>query len=266
MPTTSSFKLERMPGVAKIVWDHPPLNLLGMDAIDELDSILTGLEGDAEVRVILLVSALPKIFSAGVDIKAMAGLGTAEEVLRVVRKGTALLRKLEASEKLTVAAIRGRCIGGGMELAMAFDLRIAARSAVFAQPEIRLGIIPGFGGTQRLPRLVGESAARKWILTGDPVPAREFFRAGGVDYLESDWGFQKKAERFSERMSRASAMAIGAAKKALKAARERGGRPGEEIESELFSGLTGTRDREEGLRAFIEKRTPRFNKTEKGLL
>src|SRR5581483_5299956 len=158
-------------GSTAIAWlDRPPANSIAPEFVQALRKLWDQIAGAGSVRVLVIASANPMLFSAGADIKGFATMDpiAGKDLLNEVH---ALLREVETSQVLTVAAVNGLALGGGCELAMACDIRIAAESASFGQPEINLGIIPGFGGTQRLPRLVGEGKARELNLTGDPIGA-----------------------------------------------------------------------------------------------
>ncbi len=164
-------KLEKRGEVA-IAWlANPPMNAISPSVIEDLGKVWEQVKGDGEVKAMVVYSSLPVVYSAGADIKAFTQMDTPEKGAELINNGHALLKELGESRISTVAAVNAIAYGGGCELAMACDFRVAAQSAVFGQPEINLGIIPGFGGTQRLPRLVGESKAKEMNLTGDAVLA-----------------------------------------------------------------------------------------------
>jgi enoyl-CoA hydratase/carnithine racemase len=240
---------------ATIRLDRPPANALSeavslalWDAVREVD--------DEAVRAVVVWGG-ERIFAAGADVKAMVEFGP-REVEPSVGALEGALRHLEALPMPVVAAINGYALGGGCELALACDFRLAASDARIGLPEIRLGIIPGAGGTQRLPRLVGIARARDLIFSGRHVDAEEALDMGLVD------GVAAPERVYEEAMARARAFADGpsmayrAAKIALLAAADRDARAGLEVEREVFRELFATQDQEEGMRAFLEKRTPRF--------
>ncbi len=178
-------KLETRDRVA-IAWlDRPPAKSLAPETIAALRRAWEHVEAAAGVRALVIASANPRLFCAGADIKAFTAMDAAAG-RALLEDAHGLLRAFERSAVLTIAAVNGLALGGGCELAMACDLRIAAASASFGQPEIKLGIIPGFGGTQRLPRLVGEAKALEMNLTGEPISAEEALRLGLVNRVVPD--------------------------------------------------------------------------------
>ena len=173
--------LERSDAYAVVTLNRPAvLNVLNSALFAELDDAFTALAKDEAVRAVILTGAGEKAFAAGADISELAKLSGVEGQ-QVARRGQAVFSKIESCGKPVIAAIQGFALGGGCELAMACTLRIASERARLGQPEVKLGLLPGYGGTQRLPRLVGKGAALKLLLTGDMVNAEEAFRMGLVD-------------------------------------------------------------------------------------
>lgn len=242
--------------VATIRLDRPPANAISRQVSDELrDAVLEAGERD-DVRAVVVWGG-PKIFAAGADIKDMVGWGP-EEVRPVVSAlGDALL-VLEEVPKVTIAAIEGYCLGGGCELALACDFRFAAEGAELGQPEIALGIVPGAGGTQRLPRLVGHARARELVYSGRRVGADEALRIGLVDAVTPPNGAHQVATEVAGRYARGPTRALAAAKEAMNAAALGDIRRGLGVERDVFVGLFATEDQKEGMKAFLEKREPEF--------
>src|SRR6476620_6884150 len=173
--------LERSDAYAVVTLNRPKvMNALNRALFAELDDAFAALANDSGVRAIILTGAGEKAFAAGADISELATL-TAAERQQVALRGQAIFRKIETCGKPVIAAIQGFALGGGCELAMACTFRVASERARLGQPEVKLGLVPGYGGTQRLPRLVGKGAALKLLLTGDMVGAEEAFRMGLVD-------------------------------------------------------------------------------------
>lgn len=242
--------------VATIRIDNPPANALGRAVSLELSEAAATVSGDGSVRAAVLWGG-DGMFAAGADIKVMAGFGPDEIVPEVAALERAC-RDVEAIPVPVIAAINGFALGGGLEVALACDFRVAALDARLGLPEIRLGIIPGSGGTQRLPRLVGPARARDLVFSGRHLSADEALEIGLVD------GVAAAGEALASAVDRASLLAAGptlayaAAKRALAAAGERDLAGGLEVEREVFVPLFATSDQEEGMRAFLEKRQPKF--------
>lgn len=220
-----------------------------LEALDEL-------RGEDEVRVVVFTGAGDKAFIAGADIAEFAERTPLEQ--RTVMEGRRIFDEIAAFQKPTIAMINGFALGGGCELAMACDMRIAARSAKLGQPEIRLGLIPGGGGTQRLPRLVGAGRALKLILSGDIIDAAEALRIGLVDDVVDDDQLRAHTINLARAIAAHSPVALALAKAAVRAAFEAPLAAGLAMERELFITAFGSEDRREGVAAFMEKRAPGF--------
>jgi enoyl-CoA hydratase len=249
-------RVERQGAVATIRLDRPPANALSEPVSLELWDAVREVEDDEAIRSIVVWGG-ERIFAAGADVKAMADFGP-REVEPSVGALEGALRHLEAVPKPVIAAINGYALGGGCELALACDFRFAASDARIGQPEIRLGIIPGAGGTQRLPRLVGLARARDLIFSGRHVDAGEALDIGLVDGVSSPERVYEEALTRARTFADGPSMAYRAAKIALMAAGERGLHAGLDVERDQFRELFATQDQKEGMRAFIEKRPPRF--------
>jgi enoyl-CoA hydratase/3-hydroxyacyl-CoA dehydrogenase len=242
-------------GAVAIAWlDRAPANSLSPAVIAQLDELFARVEDDPAVRVLVIASALPQIFCAGADIKAFTKMDAAagRELLDAAH---GLLRRFEHSSTITIAAVNALALGGGCELAMGCDLRIAARSASFGQPEIALGIMPGFGGTQRLPRLVGVAKALEMNLGGDPISADEAFALGLVNAVVDDHELLDEALAWARRLATRAPIAVAE----IKRASARGDLDeGIAAEKEGFARAFASEDGREGISAFLAKRSPRF--------
>jgi len=242
-------------GVGVIRIDRPPANALARAVSLELSGAAETVTADDAVRAVVVWGG-ERIFAAGADIKAMVGYGP-EEVAEDVGGLERACRDLEAIPKVTIAAINGFALGGGLEIALACDFRFAAEDAQLGLPEIKLGIIPGSGGTQRLPRLVGLAKARDLIYTGRQVTAAEALDIGLVDQVAPAADLIGLASQMARSFVEGPSLAYAAAKRALAAA-DRPLEEGLRVEREVFVALFATRDQEEGMRAFLDKREPRF--------
>ena len=247
--------VERDGAVATIRLDRPPANAFARPLSLELSEAVRGLAGDGDVRAIVLWGG-ERLFAAGADIRSMVDHGPTEIVPDVGALEQAC-RDVEDLSVPIVAAIEGFALGGGLEVALACDLRVAGESARLGLPEIRLGIIPGAGGTQRLPRAIGDARARDLILTGRQVMADEALAIGLVHRVVPAGEAYAVALEHATAFASGPTLAYAAAKRALAAA---GGdlAPGLAAERDAFVPLFDTHDQEEGMRAFLEKREPDF--------
>jgi len=243
-------------GVAVITLNRPKvLNALNTALLGELDSALDALAVEDSVRAVIITGAGEKAFAAGADIQELAGLSGLEGQALALR-GQKIFSKLEALGKPVIAAINGFALGGGCELALAASIRIAGETAKLGQPEVKLGLIPGYGGSQRLPRLVGKGAALKMILTGEMVSAAEALRIGLVDEVVPAAELITRAKALASTIAKMAPIAV---RQCLAAVREGYDLPLNEAlahEAALFGICCGTVDKAEGTRAFLEKRKP----------
>jgi enoyl-CoA hydratase len=243
--------------VATVAINRPDKrNALNTAVRDELVQALDALRDEPGVRVVILTGTGDKAFVAGADITEFADRSALEQ--RAVMAGRRVFDEIAAFPKPTIAMINGVAAGGGCELAMACDIRIAGRSARFGQPEIRLGLIPGGGGTQRLPRLVGAGRALRMILTGELIDAEEAWRTGLVDVLVDDDALRDRTMEVARTIAAHSPVAVRLAKAAVAAAWEAPLGAGLALERELFVTAFGSDDRREGVAAFVEKRRAVF--------
>jgi enoyl-CoA hydratase len=231
-------------------------NALNTVVREELVQVLDAMRAEKAVRVVIFTGSGDRAFIAGADIAEFAQRSTLEQ--RAFMDGRRIFDEIAAYPKPTIAMVNGFAVGGGCELAMACDFRIAARSARFGQPEIRLGLIPGGGGTQRLPRLVGAGRALRMILTGDIIDAEEAWRTGLVDELVNDDMLRERTLQLARTMAAQSPLAVRLAKAAVAAAWEAPLGAGLALERELFITAFGSDDRREGVAAFLDKRDAEF--------
>ncbi len=252
-PQSETVRLQSDGDVA-IAWlDHGAMNSIAPQLVTDLTAVYERALG-AGVKALVIASANPLLFCAGADIKAFQTLD--EESGRALVDGAhALMDRLERGPLATVAAVNGVAFGGGCELAMACNVRIAARSALFGQPEIKLGIIPGFGGTQRLPRLVGVTKALELNLTGEPMLAQEAFEVGLVDRVVEDHELHEQALMWAAQLASRAPLALAEIKQLAGGGElERG----IDAEREAFARVFASDDAREGIAAFLAKRNPTF--------
>ena len=248
-------KLESRGEVA-IAWlDNPPANSITIELLDALSALWRGVVEAATVRVLVIASANPALWCAGADIKAFATMDLDGE-RELLDRMHALLLDMGRSPIVTIAAVNGLAYGGGCELAMGADVRIAAQSASFAQPEVKLGIIPGFGGTQRLPRLVGAGRALELNLIGEPIDAFEAWEYGLVNRVVADHELLDTALAWARRLASAAPVAVAEIKRLAAPADLEAGI---ETEKAAFARVFASADASEGVRAFLEKRSPEFH-------
>jgi enoyl-CoA hydratase len=244
--------------IATITMNRPQaLNAFNSAQLDLLLSVVRDVAANADVRAAILTGAGERAFAAGADIKEMAALG-AVEGLAFGRRGHAVANALEAMPQPVIAAVNGFAFGGGCELALACDIRLASENARFAQPEVGLGIPPGWGGSQRLPRLVGPGIASELIFTGRHVLADEALRIGLVNAVHPPNQLLPAAREMAQSIARNSPRAVRAAKALIKLAYQ--GAPGAGLDAEVraFGTAFETADQREGMSAFVEKRAPVF--------
>jgi enoyl-CoA hydratase len=247
--------LEKRAPLAVITFNRPKvLNALNAATLEELSSALEDVAADPEVRVILLTGAGPKAFVAGADITELAALD-AETGRAYARRGQELFRCIETLGKPVIACINGFALGGGCELAMACTIRLASETAKLGQPEVKLGVIAGFGGTQRLPRLVGPSAALKLLLSGEIISAEEALRIGLVDeVLPGTDQLMARAEALAMEIAANAPIAIERTLLAVDSGLDRSLEDGLAEEARHFGQCCATQDKAEGTAAFLAKR------------
>jgi enoyl-CoA hydratase/carnithine racemase len=249
--------------IALLTIDHPPVNSFNAQVVTELDKAVDELLADDEVKAIVVTGGGTNAFVAGADIPEIQqllknpedGYG---EARAFIERGQRVNLKIETSAKPVIAAINGFCLGGGLELAMACHMRICSDRARLGQPEINLGLIPGWGGTQRLPRIVGKGKALEMILTGDMITAQEAYRIGLVNKVVPAGAILKEARGLARKIVSKSKLPVAATLRAVTKGLEATVEEGLEVEKEQFVGLADSEDVREGVSAFLEKRQPEF--------
>lgn len=232
------------------------LNALNTDVLSDLDHIFHYIETAEEVKCVILTGA-GRSFVAGADISQMSRLSVIEGRDMAI-KGQRVMELIETIDKPVIAAVNGFALGGGCELSMACDVRIASEKAKFGQPEVNLGIIPGFGGTQRLPRLVGKGMAKYLIYGAEMIDAAEAYRIGLVEKVVPHDDLMVEAEKYARLVISKAPIAIKMAKTAINTGINLDLKSGVAFEAEAYAGSFGTEDRVEGMKAFTEKRTAEF--------
>ena len=244
-------------GVTTITVDRPEqLNALTVETLEAVEDALDE-AADRDARALVIAGAGDEAFVAGADISSLVDMST-PEAQAYAELGHRVAEAIETFPAPTVAAVDGYAFGGGCELALACDLRVAAESAVLGQTEIDLGIIPGWGGTQRLPALVGDEVARRLIFLGERIDAAEAAEVGFVGEVVADDAFDDRIDELTGELAAKPATALRAAKEALNAAGDGSAATGLALERRAWAGLFGTHDQREGMEAFLEKREPEF--------
>lgn len=234
------------------------LNALNRALLGELDAALDEIAADARVRALVVTGAGTRAFAAGADIAEIAALDGAEDGAEFARYGQAVFAKIEQLTKPVIMAINGYALGGGCELAMCGDMRIASDSAQLGQPEVNLGVIPGYGGTQRLARLVGRDRAKWLIFSGERVGADEAYRLGLVDRVVPAADVVEEAMTVARSLAAKAPRALALAKIAINEGISMPLEDAIEHEATLFGQAAATQDRREGTAAFLDKRQPRW--------
>ncbi|PKP00425.1 MAG: enoyl-CoA hydratase [Bacteroidetes bacterium HGW-Bacteroidetes-8] len=244
-------------GICTVTINNPDaLNALNSLIINELGFVFDKIAKDDSILVVIITGA-GRSFVAGADISEMADMDQIEGELFGAR-GALLFRKIETLSKPVIAAINGFALGGGCELAMACDIRIASQKAKFGQPEVSLGITPGFSGTVRLPKLIGNSMAKEMIFTGKIIDANEALRVGLINSVVEPHDLMTKALEMAKMIASNAPVAVRYSKEAINYALENRTETAAEFETRLFAKCFSTEDQKEGMKAFLEKRKPRF--------
>ena len=250
--------IEKKDSLSIVTINRPDkLNALNSQTMDELKSIFTQLKNDDSISVVILTGSGGKAFVAGADISELNKLDMISGK-EFAERGQEIFNLIENLDKPVIAAVNGFALGGGSELALSCHIRLASENAKFAQPEVNLGIIPGYGGTQRLTRLVNSGRAMEYILTGDMIDANEAFRIGLVNHVYPQADLLNKAVEMANKISGKAKHAIRLAVKAVNIADEVSSKEGQNYEATLFAICCGTEDAKEGTAAFLEKRKPKF--------
>lgn len=244
-------------GVELLILRHPPVNALSTALLAELDALVREVDGNASARA-LIVTGDGQFFSAGADLKEMATVGL-DRATEIVRRGHELFGRISGLRIPVIAAINGLALGGGLELALACDLRVAGESAKLGAPEVNFGLMPAYGGTQRLPRVVGSAKAKELIFTGTMIPAAEALRLGLVNKVVPAGQEVRAARDLAHTIAQKAPKAVQASKRAINEGRERPLAEGVEIEAKLFeTEVLRSEDLGEGIAAYIEHRPPKF--------
>lgn len=245
-------RLEKKNDIGIIAFDRPEsLNVATSGFLGELRDVLRNVENDGQIRAVIITG--DKHFCAGADIREMKGKNR-EEAMAFSRLGHSVCDAIEGMGKPVIAAVRGYALGAGCEIAISCDLRIASEGAKIGEPEINLGIIPGFGGTQRLPLMVGMGKAKEMVLTGKIIDSKEAESIGLFNLVVKDESLLEKAEEIAAILAGKGPVALKYAKKLMTEERK----TGKEMEVELFSYCFQTEDQKEGMNAFLEKRKAEY--------
>lgn len=256
--TTGLVSCDISDEVAVITIDNPPANALNSTLMLELMATLEMLHSRRNVLSVVLTAAGARFFMGGADIRELLAVNTAEEGATFSAKGHEVMRAVEGFDRPVIAAVNGFALGGGCELAMACDIRIAAESARFGQPEANLGVIPGAGGTQRLPRLVGKGKAKEIMMTGDIISAEEALSIGLVERVVPDAELLSHSVGLARKIAAKGPAAIRLIKQAINEGMEMSLAEGLRLETSLFGQACAFGDKNEGVNAFLEKRSPVF--------
>jgi enoyl-CoA hydratase len=255
----NNLKLEINQGIATVTINRPEaMNSLNNDVLNDLYDVFTQVAIDDSVKAIIVTGA-GKAFVAGADIAAMHEMNSVM-AHDLSSNGHRVMNLIESTPKPVIAAVNGFALGGGCELAMACDVRVASERAKFGQPEVSLGIIPGFGGTLRLPRLVGKGMAKLLIMTGDIIDAQEAHRIGLVEKVVAPEHLMEASTALAVRILSKAPLAVASAKSTIDVAYTMDMQEGSDLEIEAFAELFGTQDKMEGIGAFLEKRPAKFEK------
>lgn len=250
--------LEKNGAVAVLTINRPKaFNALNGDTLVELSTVLDELGRDSSVKVVILTGSGDKAFVAGADISQMKNFD-ALEGRRFAQLGHSTFRKIEHLPQPVIAAIKGFALGGGCELAMACDIRLASDTAKFGQPEVTLGLTAGFGGTQRLPRLVGTGIASELLFTGDVIDANEAYRIGLVNHVYPLDTLMEEAQKLAERIAQRAPLAVQLTKSAIQNGSNMDLDSAQAFEAGVFGLTCSTQDQKAGCTAFTEKRKPNF--------
>jgi len=248
---------EKSEGIGTITLNRPEsMNALNSSLMEELGHVFSEISTDNDVKVVI-ITGQEQFFAAGADITEVANIKTPDDVYNFSRAAD-VIRKLEDFDKPIIAAVSGVALGGGCELALACDLRIAAENAVFGLPEIKLGVLPGAGGTQRLPRLVGAANAKELLYTGDFINATEAYRIGLVNKIVPVETLRDESKAMAKKIANRPGIALKMIKIAVNGGLSMDLKSAMAYEARCFEILFATEDRKEGMTAFIEKRKPSF--------
>lgn len=249
---------EKSEGIGTITLNRPKsMNALNSELFRELNHVLDEIERDDDVKVVIFTGG-EKFFAAGADITEVGKISTPVEAHAFAKEAQNIFNRIEDLEKPVIAAVSGFALGGGCELALACDLRIAAENASFGQPEIKIGVMPGGGGTQRLPRVIGLTKAKELLYTGDPIDAHEAYRIGLVNKVVPTESLMDEARKMALKIARQPGIPLKITKLAVNRGINMDIKSAMAYEACCFEMLFSTEDQKEGMQAFIEKRKPVF--------
>lgn len=248
---------EQDGGVVTITIDHPPLNVLSAQVGRELGEALDQIDDDTAASVVILTGSGDRAFAAGADIRELQRL-SGSDAEEMTHRWHRLFRRIEGFRLPVISAVNGVALGGGCELAMACDLRYASEKARFGQPEINLGLVPGWGGTQRLPRLIGRGRALELMMTGDMFNAAEAHRLGLVNRVTAPEDLMETVRELAGRMAAKGGVALASIKTCVNEGLDQGLDEALALEAREFGAVSSTKDKAEGIAAFLEKRPAAF--------
>ncbi|SER89238.1 enoyl-CoA hydratase [Psychrobacillus sp. OK032] len=243
--------------VATVTLNRPPANALARGVILEINDLLDAVENDDAVRVLLLKGE-GRFFSAGADIKEFTSVSSGGEFSELAESGQVIFERLERFSKPVIAAIHGAALGGGLELAMSCHIRLVSENAKLGLPELQLGLIPGFAGTQRLPRYVGFAKAAELLLTSEPISGTEAVRIGLANHAYPEEELFSRAQELATKIAKKSPIAVKAALEMLQYIKPASYYEGVRAEANVFGSVFVSEDANEGISAFLEKREPVF--------
>ncbi|MEA4925641.1 MAG: enoyl-CoA hydratase-related protein [Syntrophomonadaceae bacterium] len=250
--------LEKEDYLAILTINRPnSLNALNQETLSEIKSAIEDVKADSAIKVLIITGSGNKAFVAGADIAYMQNF-TVQEGRAFAEFGQAVLRSIELMEKPVIAAVNGFALGGGCELAMACDIRLASDNAMFGQPEVGLGVMPGFGGTQRMPRLIGEGRAKELTYTAATIKVDEAYRIGLVNHIYPAAALIDQAKKMAQKIAQQAPQAVGYSKSAINKGMQVDLDTGMSIESGMFGICFSLSDQTEGMNAFLNKRKPVF--------
>lgn len=251
-------KINKESSIAFITFDRPKrMNAINSNVLDELESAINEIEADKSVRVIIFTGE-GKAFIAGADIKELSKL-RGMEANSFIQKGVKLFRRIEKLSIPSISAINGYCMGGGLEFALCTDIRYASENAIFSFPEAGLGLMPGFSGTQRLPRIIGISKTKEIMFTGKKIKAKKAKFLGMIDQVFSEAELMNKTVEFAESIIKNSSTSIKSMKRAIDVGIDLNIDAAIELEKGVVTPIFGCQDQVEGFKAFKEKRKPNFS-------
>ncbi|MGX7107882.1 enoyl-CoA hydratase/isomerase family protein [Facklamia miroungae] len=244
-------------GIAKLVLNQPKsLNAINSAMLDDLNTFIDAIEADESVRVVILTGE-GKAFMAGGDIKEMMKMDQ-QVAKKFIEYGNYTMNRLANLKQIMIGALNGFALGGGLELALTCDLRIGCAENTIGFPEVGLGIMPGYGGTQRAVRLIGLGATKRLVFTGELIDGKEAYRLGLIDYLAPKEDLLKEADKLAEKLMQQAPLALEKAKLAINRGSQSTLQEGLLLENEIVTGLFNSQDRVEGMSAFVEKRKANF--------